>query len=336
MGTRGPVRSFILRRLLLIIPVVWGTVTLLFGVFFLAPGDPVQQLFGDRAVPADARVRITHDLGLDRPWYVQYGKYLDRLAHGDLGQSYGSSRSVNTILKETAPASMRLAFWAVVLEVLIGIAAGLVSAVKRYTYLDSLVTVGTTMAVAVPVFVLGYLLQYVLGVYPFQHHFPRLPVIGIGPNSWTLGVIPTGSEWRYLLMPAMTLAGVSTALVARMMRTTMLEVQRSDYMRTAAAKGLSRIQVVLHHGLKNALIPVVTLIGLDLAGLIGNAVVTETVFNWPGLGSTLARAALARDSPIVLGGTLVLVVAYLFVNLAVDVSYAVLDPRIRLTAGAEV
>ncbi len=316
----------------MVVPVVVAALTLLFGLFFVVPGNPVDLLAGERSVNVETRHNIEVKLGLDQPWYVQYGRYWERLSHGDLGDSYRSSRPVADLLKEKAPESIRLAVWAVILEVLFGISAGLISAVRRYSFIDALTTVSTTMIIAIPVFVLGYLLLYALGVYTFQHNFPnflRFPVQGIGPDRWVLFFIPWGSEWRYLLMPALTLAAASTALVARMMRTTMLEVQRADYMRTARAKGLMERTVILKHGLKNAMIPVVTLIGLDLATLIGSAILTETVFNWPGMGSTLATSIQFLDAPVVLGFTLIFVVAYVMINLAVDISYAFFDPRIR-------
>src|SRR5439155_7153401 len=216
--------------------------------------------------------------------------YMGHLVKGDLGRSCTQGRNVSTLIKETAPASLRLALCAIALEIAIGIAAGIVAAVRQYSFLDGLTTVSTTMVVGIPVFVLGYLFQYAFGVYPFKHHlatFLRFPVQGIGPDKWTLFFIPVGSQWRYLIFPAITLASVSTAVVARMTRTTMLEVLKADYMRTAAAKGLTKSKIVFKHGLKNAMIPVVTLIGLDPATLIGSAILTETVFNWPGMGSMI-------------------------------------------------
>lgn len=325
--------GYILRRTLLVVPVVWGAMTLLFLVFFIVPGDTVEQLAGEgRAVTSAVRHNIERKLGLDRPWYVQYGRYWERVARGDLGESYQSDRPVNDVLKETAPASVRLAVWAILIEVVIGVSVGLVAAIKRYSFIDTLTTVSTTMLVAVPVFVLGYIFQIVLGVYAFKHGFPdwaRFPVQGIGPNSWKFGIIPTHGQWRNLVLPAVTLASVSTAVVARMARTTMLEVNKADYMRTAFAKGLDDRRVILKHGLKNAMIPVVTLIGIDLATLIGSAILTETVFNWPGIGSRIAGALASKDSPIVLGLSLVVVLAYVLINLLVDVSYAFFDPRIR-------
>lgn len=324
--------GYILRRTLLVVPVIWGAITLLFLAFFVVPGDPVEVLAGEKAVTPEVRENLEAKLGIDEPWYVQYGKFWNRLLHGDLGESYRSGRQVNTILADTAPASVRLALWAIVVQVVIGIATGLVSAIKRYSFIDALTTVSTTMLLAVPAFVLGYVLIYMLGVYTFQHEFPswaRFPVQGIGPDSWALFFIPTGNQWRYLLMPTITLASVQTALVARMARGSMLEVLRADYMRTAAAGGLSKRTILLKHGLKNAMIPVVTLLGLSMAEMIGAAILTETVFNWPGIGSSIATAITFLDAPIVLGLSLVVVLTYVLLNLLVDLSYAFFDPRIR-------
>jgi ABC-type dipeptide/oligopeptide/nickel transport system permease component len=326
------VAGYLLRRTLLVFPVVFGAITLLFFAFFVVPGDPVQLMAGERSVSAQTRANIEEKFGLDKPWYVQYQRYISRLAQGDLGESYRSSRNVNDVLGATAPASIRLAFWAIVIQIVIGISTGLVSAVKRYSFIDALTTVSTTMLLAVPAFVLGYILIYMLGVYTFQHDFPawaRLPVQGIGPDGWTLFLLPTGGQWKYLVMPAITLASVQTALVARMTRGSMLEVLRADYMRTAAAGGLRQRKIVLKHGLKNAMIPVVTLLGLGLAEMIGAAILTETVFNWPGIGSSIATAIAFSDAPIVLGLSLVVVLTYVVINLLVDLSYAFFDPRIR-------
>lgn len=327
---------FVARRLLITLPVVWAALTLLFALFFVLPGDPVELIAGGggtRAVSESVRANIEARYGLDEPWYQQYAAYWGRTLTGDLGESYASRRSVGSILGATAVASARLAIWAVALEVVLGITAGVLSAVRRYSFGDALTTVSTAAVSAVPVFVLGYLFQQVFGIVPEQSGFPewlRLPVQGIGPDTWTFFFVPTGEQWRYLLLPAVALGSVSTALVARLTRTTMLEVNQADYMRAARAKGLSERRVVFRHGLRNALIPVVTLVGLDLANLIGSAILTETVFNWPGMGSSIADAINARDAPVVLGGTLVLVVLYVLVNLLVDLSYGIFDPRIRV------
>jgi ABC-type dipeptide/oligopeptide/nickel transport system permease component len=326
--------GYVLRRLLLVIPVVWGALTILFVLFFIIPGDPVELMAGasGRAVPEATRQAIEEQFGLDEPILTQYVEFWQRTLTGDLGTSYASRRPVSDILGETFPNSLRLAVWAILIETVIGISAGVLSAVKRYSFVDGLTTVLTALASSIPVFVLGFIFQQVFGVFPNQQDWPewaRMPVQGT-PDEWNLFFFPSGEDWRSLVLPAIVLASVGTALVARMTRTTMLEVSRADYMRTARAKGLTERNVVLHHGLRNALIPVVTLIGLDLANLMGAAIITETVFNWRGMGRQIATSIFRRDAPVVLGLTLVLVVAYVLINLLVDLSYGFFDPRVRI------
>ncbi len=326
--------AYVTRRVLLLIPTVVGAVTLLFVLFFVMPGDPAQLIAGggDRAVPESVRDQIKARYGLDRPIPEQYVAYWGRVATGDLGESFSSREPVTEIIARTAPASARLAFWAVVVEALVGISVGVYSAVRKYSFLDTFVTVGTAAMGAVPVFVLGYLLQQAFGVFPATQGWSfRLPVQGIGPNEWVLGVFPASFEqFTYLLLPAVVLASVSTAVVARMTRATMLEVEKADFLRTARAKGLRRRTVVVRHGVRNALIPVVTLIGVDIGALVGSAILTETVFNWPGMGSKLAEATAGRDLPVMLGLTLVIILVYAVTSLLVDLSYSWFDPRVRL------
>jgi oligopeptide transport system permease protein len=317
--------GYIIRRLVLLIPTVFLALSFLFFLFFLLPGDPAELLAGggDRTVNEGVVERINERYGLDEPVLVQFKDYWTRTLQWDLGESFLNRRSVNEIL----------GFWAIVIEVVIGISVGLLSAIRRYSIQDTVTTVLTAAAAAIPVFVLGFVLQQLFAVQPFKNDWPdwaRLKVQGIGPNTWAFGVIPTGEQWRYLVLPAVTLASVSTALATRMMRGSMLEVLGADYMRTARAKGLRERSVVMRHGLRNALIPVVTLIGIDFGTVIGSAILTETVFNWPGLGSAIANAVGARDAPVVLGLSLVVVLAYTIINFLVDLSYAWFDPRIRL------
>jgi ABC-type dipeptide/oligopeptide/nickel transport system permease component len=316
------------------VPVIVGALTLLFVLFFVIPGDPVELMSGaaGRNVPEETRHAIEEKFDLDEPVLTQYGHYWGRLLTGDLGTSYASRQPVSDILGDTLPNSVRLAIWAILIETAIGISAGVISAVKRYSFIDGLTTVLTALFSALPVFVFGFLLQQLFGVFPNQNHWPdwaRLKVQGT-PDEWAFFIFPTGDGWRYLVLPAIVLASVGTALVTRMMRTTMLEVGRADYMRTAMAKGLSERQVVVRHGLRNALIPVVTLIGLDLANMIGAAILTETVFSWNGMGKQIATSITRRDAPVVLGLTMVLVIAYVVINLIVDVSYGYFDPRVRV------
>jgi ABC-type dipeptide/oligopeptide/nickel transport system permease component len=337
--------SYIIRRLLIIIPTVFVAVSFLFFLFYALPGDPATLIAGgaDRNPNPIQIQQIREQYGLDDPILVQFFNYWKDVLSGDLGESFQRGQSVNDILVDKAPNSIRLAFWAILLEIFVGLSVGLYSAIRRYSLADKLTTVGTAALSAIPVFVLGFILQYMFAVYPNKHNWPewtRLRTSGISAprteEQWFLFFIPTGpDQWRYLVLPAVTLACVSTALAARMMRGSMLETLGSDYMRTAKAKGLGERQIVMRHGLRNAMLPVVTLLGIDLGTAIGAAVLTETVFSWPGLGSTLADSVTSRDLPVVLGLTLAIVVVYSLVNLVVDVSYAWFDPRVRLGSGGE-
>lgn len=333
--------AYLVRRLLLVIPTVFFALSFLFLLFFLLPGDPATLLAGggDRNPDPGVIERARERYGLDEPIYQQFGEYWGRTLQWDLGESFKSGRSVNDILGEKAVNSLRLAIWAILIEIVIGISVGVLSAIRRYSLSDKLTTIATAAASAIPVFVLGFILQYLFAVVPEKQGWPdwmHLRTQGLGPNTWTLFFIPTGEQWRYLVLPAVTLACVSTALAARMTRGSMLEVLRADYMRTARAKGLSERKVVTGHGLRNAMLPVVTLIGLDFGTVIGAAILTETVFSWPGLGSAIADAVSERDLPVLLGLTLAVTIAFALVNLLVDISYAWFDPRIRLGKEAEV
>ena len=279
---------------------------------YIIPEDPAKLILEKGATP-EALQNLRVKMGIDKPLYVQYWRYIKQLAKGDLGTSYRYRRSVNSILADHYPNSIKLALAAIIIEVIIGIFAGIISAVKKYSFWDILVTVSTTIAVCVPVYWLGMILQVSFGL-----KLGWLPMSGMGDGSI-----------QYYILPAITLASVSTAFVARMTRSTMLEVLSNDYITTAYAKGLSRNMVIGKHALKNALIPVVTLIGMDLGTLMGGAILTETVFNWPGVGRTIYLAILQRDAPVVIGGTIILVVIFVGMNLVVDILYALLDPRIR-------
>jgi len=303
---------FIIRRILQIIPVIIGVTLILFTLMYIIPEDPAKLILQKGATP-EALQNLREKMGIDKPVYVQYWRYIKQLAKGDLGTSYRYRRSVNSILADHYPNSIKLALAAIIIEIIIGIFAGIVSAVKKYSFWDVVVTVSTTIAVCVPVYWLGMMLQVAFGL-----KLGWLPMSGMGDGSI-----------RYYILPAITLASVSTAFVARMARSTMLEVLSNDYITTAYAKGLSPNMVIGKHALKNALIPVVTLIGIDLGALMGGAILTETVFNWPGVGRTIYLAILQRDAPVVIGGTIILVMIFVVMNLIVDIIYALLDPRIR-------
>ena len=303
---------FILRRILQIIPVIIGVTLILFILMYVIPEDPARLILQKGATP-EALQNLREKMGIDKPIYVQYWRYIRQLAQGDLGTSYRYRRSVNSILAEHYPNSIKLAFAAIIIEIIIGIFAGIVSAVKKYSFWDALVTISTTIAVCVPVYWLGMIMQVIFGL-----KLGWLPMSGMGDGSI-----------KYYVLPALTLAATSAAFVARMTRSSMLEVMANDYITTAYAKGLSPLKVIGKHALKNALIPVVTLIGMDLGTLMGGAILTETVFNWPGVGRTIYLAILQRDAPVVIGGTIILVVIFVVMNLIVDIIYAWLDPRIR-------
>ncbi|MDQ3476939.1 MAG: ABC transporter permease, partial [Actinomycetota bacterium] len=299
------------------------------------PSDPASIIAGGNNRTPDPLVveQVRERYGLNDPVLQQFLHYWGRVLHWDLGTSFNNGQSVNALLAEKAPRSIRLAIWATIIEVIVGISVGLISAVKRYSLVDKLTTVATTAAAAIPAFVLGYLLQYIFAVTPEKRNWPdwlQLKTSRLGPDSWFLFFIPTSDQWRYLILPSITLACVSTALAARMMRGSMLEVLKADFMRTAKSKGLGERAVIFRHGLRNALIPVITLIGIDFGTVVGAAVLTETVFSWPGIGSQIVDSVFDRDLPVILGLSLVVVIAYVTVNLIVDMSYAWFDPRIRL------
>lgn len=325
---------FLLRRLLVVVPTTFAAISLLFVLFFLLPGDPARTIAGADLEQVDPAVqaRVEARYGLDDPVPVQFARYWQRTVQWDLGESYTTRRPVNEIVGDRVSNTVRLAFWAVVAEVVLGVGAGVAAAVWRRSRTDRATTLLTAAAAAIPVFVLGYLLKWAFAIYPATHDWPewlRLRSQGLGPDSWFLFVVPTGEQWRYVVLPALTLALSSAALLARITRSSMLDVLRADFVRTARAKGLSERRVVFGHALPNALLPVVTILGLDLGAMFGSAVLTETVFSWPGVGSEIARAVARRDMPVLLGLTIVVVLAYQLLNLVVDVSYGRLDPRVR-------
>jgi oligopeptide transport system permease protein len=323
-------RREIVLRLVGALFVVWASVTLLFGVFHVLPGNGADGLLaGDRVASEELRRQTEQQLGLDRPLVVQYGKYWGNLLQGDLGTSFSTGRPVADMLRDAAPASLRLAFWALVLEVVIGV--GVAAFVYRRHRLQWLASGWSVFAIAVPVFVLGYVLQIVLGVQSVKHDWPqwmRFPVQGIGDDSWFL-VFPTGGQWRALVLPALTLAIVSSAVLLRLAITNLREAALAPHVVGARARGLSERVVFRRHVLRNALVPLLTFVAADLVALFGSAVLTETVFNWPGVGSVISRAIERRDVPVVLGAGIVLAIAYVVVNAVVDVAYRIIDPRLR-------
>ncbi len=315
--------GYILRRVLQMIPVFIGVTIILFvlrapGVL---PGDPVKMITGEKAISQELYDQVVERYGLDDPLIVQYFHYMGDLLQGDLGDSYQKGRSVSEILLQKLPNTIKLALAAIIIEMIFGISAGIISAIKRYSFWDVLVTLSTSVLVSVPVFWLGMLLQILFGIKFKQWGLPYLPVSGMTSREF-----PTT---LHIILPAVTLAAVSTAYCARIQRSQLLEVTGQDYIRTASAKGLSYRRVIAGHAMKNAMIPVVTFLGLDLGAMIGGTILTETVFNWPGIGYEMYLAIGQRDWPIVMGGTIIIVILVMIINLLVDISYAFLDPRIR-------
>ncbi len=306
-----------LHRLLLAVPVMFGVLLIGFLLMQVVPTDPATVRAGPTATP-DVIAAIRSDLGLDEPLYVQFGLYLWRLLQGDLGNSIINNVPVSQELAATIGPTLELMvaslFWSIPLGILLGTLAGY----WRGSVIDRVIMAISVAGVSVPVFFLGLVLIWFVG---FQWQW--LPFTGRGGPIWTMDGI------RSLILPAITLGGVFVGPVARMTRTAVLDVLSADHVRTARAKGLTERLVVLRHALRNALVPVVTLIGLQIGFLLGGAVVTETVFSWPGIGRLAVSAILQTDVPMAQGTIIVLSMGFIVVNLAVDVLYAALDPRIR-------
>ena len=320
---------YIIKRLLQFIPVFLGVTLLLFIISNFMPGvDPVQLRMGERNPTPEERAAFAAQHGLDRPWYIQYKNYLVDLSQGDLGRSFLTGRAVTDILADRYPYTLKLALVAIAIQAVLGIGAGIVSAVKRRTFWDALVTMSTSIAVSLPVFWLGLILAYVFGIW-LQNATNGAIFLPVGGVS---GRLPA---WTYFILPGITLACVSTAYTARIMRSQLLEIASSDYIRTAKAKGCSPARILWGHKMKNALIPVVTSMGIDFGVMLAGAVLTETVFNWPGIGFTLSQAILQRDFTVVIGVTTVILMTTLIISLIVDIVYGFLDPRIRIAGGEE-
>lgn len=304
---------YIVRRLTQSFLVVIGVTLVLFALFYVIPGDPVRVLTGNRHLSATALANARHNLHLDQPLYRQYFYYLKNLTHGNFGESFRYHRPVAEILREYYPNSIRLSLVAVALEAVIGITAGILVAVRKSSFTDNLFLLTTGLMISLPVFWLGMILQIFFGV---KLHW--LPVSGLSDGGW-----------RYYVLPAVTLAAVYAGFIAQTTRAGMSKALNENYIRTARAAGLSEAKVVGKYALKNAMAPVVTLIGLDLGALMGGAVATEVIFNWPGIGNQLFLAIQARDRPLVMGAVLTLVLIFIVVNLLVDLSYLYFDPRLR-------
>jgi oligopeptide transport system permease protein len=323
---------YVVGRCLAAIPLLWLAITALFVVFLVVPGDPVSLMSGEQTISPEVRRSIEQQYGLDRPVLVRYFTFFGKLLQGDFGRSYISGREVGGMIAETLPASLRLAFWAILLEIVIGIGSGVLAAVKRHTATDTALRVGTLCIMIVPAFLIGIGLQYLFGILPYRMGWPdmlRFPVQGIGPDAWFAFFIPVGEQWRYLVLPAITLACVTTAITSRLTRASMIETLQADFVRTLKAMGVPKRRIVFNHALRNSLGPVIAFVAVNIGRMLGSAVLVETIFGWPGMGSRIQEALTLRDAPVVMGFTMVLVVAFLLFNLLADVAYGIIDPRVR-------
>jgi peptide/nickel transport system permease protein len=310
---------FIIRRLLASIPVLFFVSLITFGLLWLVPGDPAS-IFLDASATAEALDRVRHELGLDRPFLVRMGEWYVRLLQGDLGTSLLLNRSVTEAILERLPITLSLTAMAFVVSVLLGVTAGVMAAVRHGRAADQSLMSLALLGLSIPEFWLGLVLVWLVAV-----------LVPIFPAGDYIAFAKDPLQWaRHLALPTFTLACIQMGFVARMTRSSMLEVLSQDFVRTARAKGLPEPYVVLRHGLVNAMVPIVTVMGIMVGALLGGAVVTEQVFSIPGLGRLIIGAVLSRDFPVIQGGLLFLALIYLSVNLAVDLLYAAIDPRVRL------
>jgi peptide/nickel transport system permease protein len=330
--------KYIARRLVELIPVLLGVSILVFFGMHLVPGDVAQLLLGDKGTASDLQ-RLRHQLGLDQPVYVQYVRFLVGAVHGDFGVSLRTRQSAIWEIGQALPITIELSLFALLFAVVFGLAIGILAARRPYSVADTAAMVGVLVGVSMPIFWTGILLLLVfgglLGWLPLggmlQEGLALRRVTGMPllDGLLTGNLAAVDSSIRHLILPAVALGATSMATIARMARSTMLEVLHLDYARTARAKGVGERRVVIHHALRNALLPIVTLIGLQLGLLLSGAVLTETIFALPGLGRLAITSVLARDYPVVQGVVIIAAVIFVLANLLVDVLYAYLDPRIR-------
>jgi len=303
--------KYILRRIVLLIPVIVGVTFIVFTLMYITPGDPVRIILGESA-SEDAVEQLRSEMGLDKPFLVQYGNYLkDLVIHQDIGNSYVTKRPVLTEILDCFPSTFKLAALSMLFAILLGIPIGIISAIKQYSVFDTVSMIFALIGISMPVFWLGLLLILLFSV---QLHW--LPASGF-------------SSLKYMILPALSLGAQSVAVITRMTRSSMLEVVRQDYIRTVRAKGQKEGIVVLKHALGNALIPIITIVGLQFGGLLGGAVLTESIFSIPGVGRLMVDSIKMRDFPVVQGGVLFIAIAFSIVNLLVDLLYAYVDPRIK-------
>lgn len=303
--------SYILRRLLSIVPVLLGVTLLVFAMLHLTPGDPVRMMMGEFQASPEQLELLRSRLHLDDPLPVQYGRFLLGAVQGDLGYSIRSFRPVTSEIRNNVSYTFELAVAALIVAAVVGVSLGVIAAIKQNSWADGLSMAVALVGVSMPNFWLGLLF-----IFGFSLHLGWFPASGAG-------------EVRHIALPALTLGLSASAIIARITRSSMLEVLRNDYVTTARAKGLRESRVIIRHVLRNALIPVVTMFGLQFGNLLAGTVVVETVFARPGIGRLLVESIVAKDFPVVQGVVLIIAISYVLVNLVIDVLYAVLDPRIR-------
>jgi ABC-type dipeptide/oligopeptide/nickel transport system permease component len=303
--------KYVQRRLLIAIPVIWGVTTIVFFLMRILPGDPAQLMLSSTGGSAEQIARLRTSLGLDDPLLVQYGRFLGNALQGDLGPSFRSSLPVTQQIREQLPSTLQLTTASMVIAALLGIALGIASAVWQHSWVDSVAMSLAMVGICAPSFWLGLIL-----IFFFSFYLHWLPA--------------TGSEgWQRLILPAFTLGMGAAAVIARLVRSSMIDALHQEYVVVARAKGLTELRLTLRHALKNALIPAVTLIGLQFGTLLGGAVIVETVFSRQGIGRLAVTAIIAKDYPVVQGIVLFVATAYVLINLLVDLLYGFLDPRIR-------
>lgn len=330
--------AFMLKRLLLLVPIMLGVTLVVFAAIHAVPGDAAHLMLGEKAT-AESLAALRKELGLDQPLHVQYLTFLGHLLQGDLGRSVQTGNPVTLELMERFPATVELALAALFIALAVGVPLGVIAAVRRNTWVDYLAMSGSLLGVSMPIFWLGLVLMMVfsafLGWLPFSQRADILVTIPTVTGFMLIDTVLAGDAWAFqdaiahLLLPAVTLSTVPMAIIARMTRAAMVEVLGSDYIRMARAKGLSEWAVNVHHALKNAAVPIVTITGLQLGMLLSGAIITETIFAWPGIGSLSVGAIFTRDFPVLQGCAVLFAVSFVLVNLLTDVAYTLLDPRLR-------
>jgi peptide/nickel transport system permease protein len=331
--------AYILRRILILIPTLLGVSVIVFLMLHITPGDPAELLLGERATP-EALHQMREHLGLNRPLIEQYGMFMQRLMRGDLGETIWTRQKVWIEVKQRFPATMELSVVALLISCTLGITLGIVSATKQYSIFDYASMLGALAGVSMPIFWLGLVFMLIfslnLGWLPMSGRLSVGVDLEVVTNFYILDALLT-RNWAalrdalwHITLPAVTLSTIPMAIVARMTRSAMLEVLRQDYIKTAKAKGLSGFKVTYKHALRNALIPVITTIGLQFGVMLGGAILTETIFAWPGVGKWMYDAVMQRDYMVIQGGVLFIAGIFVVINLCVDVLYAVINPRISV------